>query len=160
MALITTPLDLVAPISDLAGKLIDKIWPDKTAQAAERAKAELAMLQLQQEGEFRAAAQQMSAILAEAQSADPWTSRARPSFLYVMYVMIIFSIPMGFLSLYSREAVTAVAVGMKMWLSSIPSELYTLFGVGYLGYAATRSWDKSKGLAKCISSSNLMRLTT
>ena len=38
---------------------------------------------------------QMQAIVAEAQSADPRTSRARPSFLYVMYALLIWSIPMA-----------------------------------------------------------------
>jgi len=31
----------------------------------------------------------LSAILAEANSADPWTSRARPTFLYVIYGIIL-----------------------------------------------------------------------
>jgi hypothetical protein len=31
----------------------------------------------------------MAAVLAEAESPDPWTSRARPSFLYVMYVLLL-----------------------------------------------------------------------
>lgn len=142
-----TPIDLIAPVSDLIGKVVDRIWPDKIAQAAERAKAELALQQLTQEGELKIAAQQMSAILAEAQSADPWTSRARPSFLYVVYVMILFGIPMGFVAAIRPEFAAAVAAGMKAWLDAIPSELYTLFGVGYLGYTGARSWDKAKGTA-------------
>jgi hypothetical protein len=143
-----TPLDLVLPVSDLIGKVIDRVWPDKITQASERAKAELALHQLTQEGELKVMAQQMSAILAEAQSADPWTSRARPSFLYVMYAMILFSVPMGFVAAFKPELAAAVATGMKAWLDAIPNELYTLFGVGYLGYAATRSWDKTRGLSK------------
>jgi hypothetical protein len=42
----------------------------------------------------------------------------------------------------------AVANGMKMWLGAIPEDLYTLFGVGYLGYAGARTWEKRKGSAK------------
>ncbi len=34
----------------------------------------------------------MTAIVAEANSADPWTSRARPSFLYVMYALLLWAI--------------------------------------------------------------------
>lgn len=147
MALITNPLDIVAPVADFFGKVVDKIWPDKTAAAAERAKAELAFAQLQQEGELKTLAVQMSAILAEAQSADPWTSRARPSFLYVMYVMILMAIPMGFLAAFKPDMAASVAKGMQAWLIAIPDSLYTLFGVGYLGYAATRSYDKKQGIA-------------
>lgn len=139
---------LVTSIADLGGKLIDKIWPDKTAAEAERAKAQLALLQLQQDGDLKELSVQMSAILAEANSADPWTSRARPSFMYVMYAMILFSIPMGFVAAFRPDIALAIANGMKAWLSAIPNELYTLFGVGYLGYTGMRTWEKSKGTAK------------
>ena len=135
-------------IFNFGGKLIDKIWPDKTAQEAERAKAQLALMQLQQDGEFRALQVSMSAIIAEASSADPWTSRARPTFLYVIYVMILMGIPMGVLSAFRPDLSTAIANGLNQWLAAIPSELYTLFGVGYLGYAGTRSFEKLKGKAK------------
>lgn len=139
---------LIGPVLDLGKTIIDKVFPDKEKQAAERAQAELALIQAQQEGKLAETAQQMSAILAEAQSADPWTSRARPSFMYVMYVMILMAIPMGFLSAFRPEIATAVANGMKLWLSAIPEDLYMLFGVGYLGYTGARTWEKRKGSAR------------
>ena len=74
-------------------KLLDKIIPDP--QARDRAKLEL--LKLEGDQEAATIAVQMQAIVAEAQSADPWTSRARPSFLYVMYALILWSLPMGVL---------------------------------------------------------------
>lgn len=139
---------LIGPVFEFGRTIIDKIFPDKEKQAAERAQAELALLQAQQEGRMAETAQQMSAILAEAQSADPWTSRARPSFMYVMYFMILMSIPMGFLSAFKPEVAAAVANGMKLWLAAIPEDLYMLFGVGYLGYTGARTWEKRKALAK------------
>lgn len=139
---------LIGPVFEFGRTIIDKIFPDKEKQAAERAQAELALLQAQQEGRIAETAQQMSAILAEAQSADPWTSRARPSFMYVMYFMILMSIPMGFLSAFKPEVAAAVANGMKLWLAAIPEDLYMLFGVGYLGYTGARTWEKRKALAK------------
>ena len=139
---------LIGPVLDLGKTIIDKVFPDKEKQAAERSQAELALMQAQQEGKLAETAQQMSAILAEAQSADPWTSRARPSFMYVMYVMILMAIPMGFLSAFRPEIAAAVANGMKLWLSAIPEDLYMLFGVGYLGYTGARTWEKRKGSAK------------
>ena len=142
-----TPLDLIAPVTDLVGKFIDRMWPDKTAQESERAKAVMALEALRQDGEFRVLQQQLSAILAEANSSDPWTSRARPSFLYIIYVMILAGIPMGFLSAFRPEVATAVASGMQMWLAAIPEELYMLFGVGYLGYTGSRGWEKVRGKA-------------
>ena len=78
MALLDT---LIGPLA----ALIDKIVPDPKARAA--AKVELLRLEGSQELEQLKA--QMAAMLAEAASPDPWTSRARPSFLYVMYVLLL-----------------------------------------------------------------------
>ncbi len=64
---------IIAPLS----KLIDKLLPDP--EARDRAKLEL--IKLQGDQEAATIAVQMQAIVAEAQSTDPWTSRARPSFL-------------------------------------------------------------------------------
>lgn len=135
----------LSSVFDFGTKLIDKIWPDKTAQEAERNKAQLALLQLQQNGDFTELTERMKAIVAEAQSQDPWTSRARPSFLYVMYVMILMGIPMGILSVFNPTAAVQIASGMKAWLSAIPTEFVQLFGIGYVGYSAARTVDKLKG---------------
>lgn len=125
-------------IFSIGGKLIDKLFPDPEA----RAEAQLKLAMLAQAGELEEMKTQMSAILAEAQSADPWTSRARPSFLYVIYIMILASIPIGVLSVFAPEAAAQIAAGMKAWLAAIPESMWALFGVGYSGYALARSWDK------------------
>jgi phosphotransferase system glucose/maltose/N-acetylglucosamine-specific IIC component len=65
--------------------------------------------------------------------------------MYVIYILILMAIPMGFLSAFSPHTATAVAEGFKMWLQAIPDSLYTLFGVGYLGYTGARSLEKVKG---------------
>ena len=131
---------LVSPVS----KLLDKIIPDP--QARDRAKLEL--LKLQGDHEMQTIAVQMQAIVAEAQSADPWTSRARPSFLYVMYGLILWSIPMGLIAAADPRMATGIASGMTAYLRGIPEELYALFGTGYLGYTAARTWGKVKGVEK------------
>lgn len=132
-------------VFDFGTKIIDKLFPDKVAQEVERTKAQLALLQMQQSGEITELTERMKAIVTEASSSDPWTSRARPSFMYVMYIMILASIPMGILSAFNPSIATAIAQGMKAWLAAIPSEFVQLFGVGYIGYAAARTVDKIKG---------------
>ncbi|HET8685961.1 MAG TPA: holin family protein [Methanosarcina sp.] len=132
-------------VFDFGSKLIDKVWPDKMAQESERAKAQLALIQMNQSGELEEIKEQLSAIITEAQSADPWTSRARPSFLYVVYLFILFAIPIGILSVFNLAAATAIASGSKAWLSSIPDAIINLFGMGYLGYTGARTFDKWKG---------------
>ena len=131
---------VIAPVA----KLLDKIIPDP--EARDRAKLEL--IKLQGDQEMAAVAVQMQAIIAEAQSADPWTSRARPSFLYMMYVLILWSIPMGLIAAASPDMAKGIAAGMTAYLRGIPEELYALFGTGYLGYTAARTWGKVKGVEK------------
>ncbi len=128
---------LIAPLS----KLIDKIIPDPRARDA----AKLELLKLQGSQELEAVRVQMSAIIAEAGSTDPWTSRARPSFLYVMYAIILWAIPMGLIAATQPEMAKNIAAGMNAYLGGIPEPLWTLFGTGYLGYTVARQWGKAKG---------------
>jgi hypothetical protein len=134
---------LEAVVGPLA-RLIDKIIPDPRA----RDQAKLELLKLQGDQEAAAIARQMGAIIAEARSPDPWTSRARPSFLYVMYALMLWSIPMGLISAANPATAAAIATGMTAYLRGLPNELYTLFGTGYLGYTAARTWGKVKGVEK------------
>ena len=128
---------LIGPITSI----IDKVLPDPEARA--RAKLELAKLQGSQEQELLEA--RLSAIISEAGSKDPWTSRARPSFLYVMYTLILWSLPMGVLAAFDPVTARAIGKGMTEYLAALPEPLYALFGTGYLGYTVVRQWGKVKG---------------
>jgi hypothetical protein len=129
---------LIGPIASI----IDKVIPDK--EARDRAKLELVKLEGSQELESIQA--RLSAILAEAKSPDPWTSRARPSFLYVMYALLLWAVPMGLIAAFRPGAAHAIATGMNAYLNGLPEPLYALFGTGYLGYTAARQWGKVKGV--------------
>ena len=131
---------IVGPISSL----LDRIIPDPKA----RDEAKLQLIKLQGDQELAATAAQLQAVVAEAQSADPWTSRARPSFLYIMYALILWAIPMGLIAAVQPQMAQGIATGMTAYLRGIPDELYTLFGTGYLGYTAARTWGKVKGAEK------------
>jgi len=131
---------LIGPIAGI----IDKIVPEPKA----RDEAKLKLLALQGSQELEQVKTQMAAIIAEAQSTDPWTSRARPSFLYVMYALLLWAIPMGLIAAVRPQMAADIAAGMNAYLSGIPEPLYALFGTGYLGYTAARSWGKARGLEK------------
>ena len=128
---------IVGPVS----KLLDKTIPDP--QARDRAKLEL--LKLQGGQEMANITAQMQAIVAEANSSDPWTSRARPSFLYAMYALILWAIPMGLIAAADPQMAKGIGEAMTAYLRGIPEELYALFGTGYLGCTAARTWGKVKG---------------
>lgn len=130
----------LGPLFEFGSKLIDKL----ISNPQEKAKAQLDLLRMQQTGELDLLKVEMSAILAEAQSSDPWTSRARPTFLYMCYILILCGIPMGVISAFSPATATNIANGFGAWLNAIPEQIITLMGVGYLGYTGARTLDKWK----------------
>lgn len=137
-------MSIIAGIIGPIAGLIDKIIPDPKARDA----AKLELLKLEGTQEMESVRTQLSAIVAEAQSSDPWTSRARPSFLYVMYALLLWAIPMGLIGAVEPEMARGIANGMNAYLAGIPEPLYALFGTGYLGYTAARQWGKIRGVEK------------
>ena len=135
--------DPATAIIELGHGIIDKIWPDPV----EAAKAKLALATAERNGDLEELKTSMSVMLAEAQSSDKWTSRARPSFLYVVYIMLLMGIPMGFVSAWSVDVALAVASGFKAWLNAIPDTLYVMFGTVMTGYGIQRTMEKIKGKA-------------
>jgi hypothetical protein len=131
---------LIAPVA----ALLDKIIPDPSAREAAR----LELARLDGAHELDLLKTQLAAIVAEASSSDPWTSRARPGFLYVMYVLLLWSLPMGLIAATRPDLAAAISKGMTAYLDALPEPLYALFGTGYLGYTAARQWGKVKGVDK------------
>lgn len=136
-------LEPITAVLEIGGKLIDKLFPDP----AQRDLAKLELLKQQQKGNLEEVQVALSAILADANSGDPWTSRARPSFLYVVYVLLLWSIPMGVLSMFRPDLAAGFTEGFRGWMSAIPEEVLTLFGVVMTGYVLGRSYEKGKGVA-------------
>ena len=135
-------ISLLTQLLPVVGDVLDRVIPDPKAREA----AKLQLIQQAQEGKFKEVDQQLSAIIAEAQSKDPWTSRARPTFLYVVYLLILMSIPMALVHAFNPDLSLRLIEGFNGWLSAIPESIITLFGVGYLGYTGARSYDKFKRL--------------
>lgn len=111
-----------------AAALIDRVVADPAAREA-------AKIELRKMGDQEA-------------DTDAWTRRARPAFLYVMYALLLWSIPMGLIAAVRPAAAAAIAHGMTAYLNGIPEPLYALFGTGYLGYTMARSWGKARGVER------------
>ncbi|SHJ72148.1 holin family protein (plasmid) [Halodesulfovibrio aestuarii] len=127
-------------ILNIGGKLIDRLWPDPETAA----KAKLELAKMKQNGELAEMDARYKAITAEANSGDKWTSRARPMFLYVMYGVIGLCVVGSILGIWWPAEMKQAAANMKFMFASIPEPLWMLFGSGYLGYSASRSYDKKQ----------------
>jgi len=135
-------LELIAgPLAKLAGELIDNLFETEEEKAAAKAR----LMTLEQQGKLAELEVSISAILAEARSRDPWTSRARPTFLYVMYGVIALAFLGGVLGIWWPVHVAQAAENIAGMLAAIPENLWWLFGTGYLGYTGARSFDKWRG---------------
>jgi hypothetical protein len=77
-------------------------------------------------------------------SADPFTSRARPAFLYVMYALLLGAFPMAAIAAVRPGTAAQMTRAIAAYLDAIPEPLYALFGTGYLGYTVVREWGKAK----------------
>lgn len=92
---------------------------------------------------------QMEMITAEAKSSDPWTSRARPAFMYVFYfILLLCGVFAPIAGIWYPVAMNTMFTNMAMGFKAIPSDLYALFGAGYLGYTGFRTFEKVKGATK------------
>src|SRR5947209_17551443 len=132
--------DGASSVDDVFAKIVGtlKLSPEQKAaiDAAKEANAEkLAELdrQLQQkameiqQAEIEAAS---ANIRAEESSGDKYTSRARPSFIYLM--LIIFFCNYVAFPLIGKSPI------------AFPDALFWLFGSCMLGYTAARTWEKFK----------------
>lgn len=114
-------------------------WTGKEPISADKA-AEMALKAEEIQATIENA--RVSVMVAEAQSQDRWTSRARPAFLYVMYIMILAAVPMGVVYAINPTVAGNITIGVKAWLAAIPESMWALMGAGYLGYVGARSYDK------------------
>jgi len=138
---------MIGDVLSIANTVIDKVgdlFPSKEQKDLAKAK----LVELQQKGELADIEMSVEILLAEAKSNDKFTSRARPSFMYVFYLIILFAIPIGILNAVSPETGLSISEGMKAWWSALPTELWWTFGVGFTGYVTSRSIDKAGLLNK------------
>ncbi len=128
--------DPVKGISDLIDQF--HLSPEQKAALEQQAQ----QLELQREQIAAARDQAVTAIQgqnirAETTSSDAYVRRARPTFLYLMYLCMLFS-------LIVAPAISE-AQGHGFQIMQIPDAYLQLFGVAFLGYVGARSWDKKNG---------------
>lgn len=133
----------IGGVSKLLDDVLGRVFPDPTAEST----AKVALIKATSDAALAGLQQQMSIMLAEANSGDKWTSRARPSMMYVMYVLMLGSLPMGVLYAFDPTHAGLVTKGLQAWLTAIPDSLWNLFTFCFLGYTGGRTFEKIKGVA-------------
>lgn len=133
----------IIPIAEIANNILDKVIPDAEARQA----AKIKMAELEQKGEFHDMDLAMANIMAEAQSKHKLVALARPMFMYVFYLILIqMVLILPIISVWYPSEIANVYKAMAAGFAAIPSEMWTTFTVGFLGYVAARSHDKKKVL--------------
>lgn len=77
-------------------------------------------------------------IRAEVQSGDKYTSRARPTFMYLFYIILFFN----FIILPICQMPKVGVMGLKP--IEFPDIMWEVFVAGYLGYVGSRTFEKYK----------------
>lgn len=128
--------DPISAALDIGGKLIDRLWPNPE----EKAKAQLALFQLQQQGELQQIAGQMEVNKAEATSQSVFVAGWRPFIGWVCGSGLAYQFIL-------RPLLTFV-VSLKVSGFVSPSietgQLIELL-VGMLGLGAMRTYEKVQG---------------
>ena len=133
-------------VSTLFSTLLDKAFPNPE----DKAKAEAIVLSAQVQNTIATLHAENEVMLAEANSSDKWTSRARPSFFYIFYAFLLCAIPMAIIGAFSPELAKNIANSFGFWLAAIPDQLFNVFITGYLGYTTARTWEKHSNNQKDI----------
>ena len=136
-------------------KAVRGIVDDVNTTDEERAKAkarlkEIENATLEQAQRHAETMAQMRAenIQTEAASEDPWTSRARPTFMYVMYLVIITNTLLApTVGVFFPEHMGIYFTHIGDGFGAIPAEVWATFTAGYLGYSYVRTREKEKGVA-------------
>lgn len=127
-------------VSNLLNNAMNTIWP----KPEDKAKAEY----IQMQAAVLLAESQTRVMFAEASSNDKWTSRARPSFLYVVYTIILWGLPLSLAGIWHPDMVKDFIQLFGHYLDAIPQKLYDLFTYVMLGYVTSRGVEKSIDVIK------------
>lgn len=129
----------------LGRDIISRLFPDKTE--AQKAQAQLDVIRAN--GELQLLAERNKIAQAEASSSDKWTSRARPSFMYIFYILLIFLIIVGpIVGIFFPSQMNIFYSNVQSGFDAIPTAMWGTFTAGYLGYSGFRTFEKSKGVSK------------
>lgn len=141
-------IDIGGAVSGL-GVLAKSIREAITGEAILDPNKKAELLLKTQELEATLETTRLSIMVAEASSMDKWTSRARPGFLYLFYlVVVVLTIIAPFIGVFFPNGMTAFYVNVSSGFGAVPEAMWWTFTSGYLGYTAARQYGKVRGSDK------------
>ena len=130
---------LIPPLIEAGRALIDRLFPDPVAQAAERSNAQMELLKLAQSGDLA----QMEVNKVEAQHASIYVAGWRPGAGWVCVAGLGYS----FLLQPLLPWIVASLGGSVEALPTIDTETLMVLLLGMLGLGGLRTAEKIKGVA-------------
>ena len=131
-------MDPISAILNIGNTLINKLFPDP----AEAAKAQLALMKMQQDGELAAISGQMDINKIEAASSSVFVAGWRP------FAGWVCGIGLAYVSIIEPVArLIATLVGYTGAFPAIDTTLTMQVLLGMLGMGGLRTLDKIKGVA-------------
>lgn len=134
-------------VKDVVGTF--KLSPEEKAKMEQAIEANAHEIQMKEyeltvkalDAETKAIEAASANIRAEAQSGDAYTSRARPTFLYLFYVILAFN----YIILPISQMIKGISI-VDLKPIIYPDILWEVFVAGYLGYVGVRTFEKYKSM--------------
>ena len=137
-------------IADLAGGIIDKIFPDKMDEA-EKAQARIALEQVLQQWDVARLDAQRAIIVAEMQQGDSYTKRARPSVVYVGLGLIVLTVIVHYAAWFYLTLTGKALTGIPHpELLALPGEFWKTWGAVCGIWFIGRSAEKRGATGKLV----------
>lgn len=130
---------MISDIIELLKTAADRFIPDTNKR--KEAKEALDHLTVSGDLEFRTKGQEIAAH--EAKSDDKWTSRARPSFLYILYFYLLLAPVFGLFFMIDPVRAGNAVKGMELFLAAIPDQMWQVLWICFGVYGVARSTDKA-----------------
>ncbi len=109
------PLDFLAPVSELAKGIMDKIWPP-AADPNLKMQAQMVIEQAIQQRENTVVEAQKSIIVAEMQQGDDYTKRARPTLVYAGLIFIfLVHVFLPIIAFYKGGPIPVLSLPEEFW---------------------------------------------
>lgn len=108
-------MPLVAPVSELAKSILDKIWPPQ-ADPNQKLLAEMELTRMLQSRETAIIDATKGIIVSEMEQSDSYTKRARPTLVYAgLFFILLVHVASPMVSWFTKETLPAMSLPDEFW---------------------------------------------